>query len=432
MPKFDDMNKNCIFTICATNYVGLAKALEASVLKYTLDVDFVIIVADEPSCDVKNNFSANILIAKDILNYSQEKWYEMAFKYDITEFCTSIKPYSFNYLFDSGYEKVIYLDPDILTFSSMNIVFDYLNNYSAVVTPHILTPEVEFSGNLGELHLLLSGVYNFGFLALKKTPKSRAFTNWWGKRLEDYCFADQLMNLFTDQKWGDLLPCFMGLDLLVSDNKGMNLAPWNFHERSIFTNYNKLYVKNRLDRTASSDELVFVHYSGYNYKLMLSGDVVNNNLSEIKQYSDLAPIFKAYTDNLKKADIDTYINERYTYNYFDGSDWFISNQFRKLFRGYLECGNSIHENPFKLENSIFRKCCKRGYLIKEKPNTFIFDRKSKKIQNKAKKINNILRFVFSLIGANRYYSLTRLFRRYSIWENHSFLITDKNEFYKLQ
>ena len=47
------MNKNCIFTICATNYVGLAKALESSVKKYTEAVDFKIVVADEPSDEIQ-------------------------------------------------------------------------------------------------------------------------------------------------------------------------------------------------------------------------------------------------------------------------------------------------------------------------------------------------------------------------------------------
>lgn len=34
--------KNCIFTICAKNYVGLAQILEKSVLKYNKNVDFYI------------------------------------------------------------------------------------------------------------------------------------------------------------------------------------------------------------------------------------------------------------------------------------------------------------------------------------------------------------------------------------------------------
>lgn len=428
------MNKevNCIFTICATNYVGLAKALEASVLKYTTNVTFMIIVADEPSPQISKSFSDNILVAKNILPYKREKWHEMAFKYNLTEFCTSIKPYAFNYFFDYGYEKVIYLDPDILTFSSMSIVLDYLNNYSAVVTPHILTPEVNFSGNLEELHLLFSGVYNFGFLALKNTPRSREFTNWWGKRLEDYCFGDQLMNLFTDQKWGDLLPCFMGTEALVSENMGLNLAPWNFHERKLLEEDGCYYVKSRVCESEKKEKLVFVHYSGYNYKLMMTGDIVNNNLKNIKQYLDLLPLFDAYSNCLKAVDVDTFINERYTYNYFENSDWYISDQYRKLYRGYIECGNPNTENPFSIESTIFVKAKKSGYLQKEKPQLFVFDRKSVSVQNKANIINNIMKLIFRIIGPSKYYMLTRLMRRYSIWENHAFLITGPNENYKLK
>lgn len=423
------MNKNCIFTICATNYVGLAKALETSVKKYTEAVDFMIVVADEPSDDIQKKFPPNVIIAKNILPYSTEKWYEMAFKYNLTEFCTSIKPYSFNYLFDQGYEKVIYLDPDILTFSSMNVIFDYLDNYSAVVTPHILTPEVEYTGNLRETKLLYSGVYNFGFLALKNTIKSRKYTDWWGKRLEDYCFCDSLYNLFTDQKWGDMLPCFLRSELLVADNKGLNAAPWNFHERKFNIIGDRIMVENRIDATEKADQLVFVHYSGYNYKLLLSGEVIQNNITDIKQYTDLEPIFNAYSESLKAADIDTYIGEKYSYNYFEGTEWFISEDLRRLYRGFIECGNSAAENPFSTASGIFKKVQKRGYLTTVKPATFQYDSKSDSIQARARMINKIFKVVFRLLGPKRYYTLARLLRRYSIWENHCFIICESNDKY---
>ena len=38
--------KNCIFTICAKNYIGLAQALEKSILQYNNNIDFYIVVAD--------------------------------------------------------------------------------------------------------------------------------------------------------------------------------------------------------------------------------------------------------------------------------------------------------------------------------------------------------------------------------------------------
>ena len=36
------MKSNCIFTICAKNYIGLALALEKSVRQYNDDVDFIL------------------------------------------------------------------------------------------------------------------------------------------------------------------------------------------------------------------------------------------------------------------------------------------------------------------------------------------------------------------------------------------------------
>ena len=71
--------------------------------------------------------------------YTAEKWNEMSFKYNLTEFCTSIKSMCFSYLFDQKkYEKGIFFDPDILIFNSLDFVFDSLTSYSIVLTPHVL------------------------------------------------------------------------------------------------------------------------------------------------------------------------------------------------------------------------------------------------------------------------------------------------------
>ena len=108
------MNKNCIFTICAKNYIGLAQTLEKSVKKYNNNVDFYIIVADEFNREEKTILGNNIFIAKEILNIDETLWINMSFKYNLTEFCTCIKPFTIEYFFtQKGYETVCYLDPDI-------------------------------------------------------------------------------------------------------------------------------------------------------------------------------------------------------------------------------------------------------------------------------------------------------------------------------
>ncbi len=425
------MKNNVAFTICATNYVGLGKVLEKSIYEHYSDLDFYIIVADEPRDDVRKEFDENVLIGKEILDYAEQKWYEMAFKYNLTEFCTAIKPASILYLLGKGYEKCIYFDPDIYVYSSLAVIYDKLDDYEAVVTPHILTPEVEYTGNLKELRLLYSGVYNMGFGAYKNTDDIQAYLRWWNKRLEDYCYGDSNMNLFTDQKWVDMLPCFLGNKLYVSRNKGMNVAPWNFHERKIEKKEGSLVVTHRFCQEAT-ESLIFVHYSGYNYKTLLSGEIIQQNISDIKQYDDVLVLFDVYSKALNEATIDTYINEIYSYNYFTNRDYEISVPTRRLFRGYIDSGNNI-PNPFRTDTVLFDRLKQKGFVKKGvKTKVTVYNEKAQSTQKAIKIINVCFKVVFHLLGPSRYYNLTRMLRKYAVWENHSFLITSKGEKYILR
>ena len=130
--------KNCAFTIVAKNYIGLAQILEKSIREYYNDLLFYIIVADEIDNELKKELSTNILVAKETLNITPETWENMSFKYNLTEFCTSIKPASFRYLLDNTEsEKIIYLDPDIYFYNSIGLIFDMLSDCDILLTPHI-------------------------------------------------------------------------------------------------------------------------------------------------------------------------------------------------------------------------------------------------------------------------------------------------------
>ena len=120
------MNKKCAFTIVAKNYIGLGQILGKSIYQYDKDVDFYIVVADEitrTKCEVP----PNVIVAKDSLEIDPEKWVNMSFKYDLTEFCTSIKPFSFRYFFNKGYDSAIYFDPDIFVFGSFMSGLEFLD-----------------------------------------------------------------------------------------------------------------------------------------------------------------------------------------------------------------------------------------------------------------------------------------------------------------
>lgn len=432
------MKKNCAFTICATNYIGLAKVLEKSIYSYYEDVEFFVMVADEPNASIAGCLDDNILIAKNALKgiYSEEKWNEMAFKYDLTEFCTAIKPASIKYLFERGYEKCIYFDPDILAFSSIEAIYNKLEDYHAIVTPHITQIGSAEKGNIAEHQLLCSGVYNLGFLGIKNTEESKAFIDWWERKLEDKCFASIPENLFTDQKWMDLMPCFFGNSLFVTQNMGMNMAPWNFHERKILSEKKELFVVSRNEQSTIKDRLIFVHFSGYNYITLLEkGTQINRNIKNMAAYGDLNVLFDVYRRNLEQGDFTRYADCSYTYNTFvDGSG--ISKELRRLYRALIET-EEHRDDPFLVNSYIYKVAGKMKLLENEKvksetPNMFGPQYEQRKKLRIVNILNTAFKILYFVVGPHRYASIFRIFRFYASWENHYFLIKSKKTHYKIR
>jgi hypothetical protein len=416
--------KKIAFTICAKNYIGLALALEKSIKEHNNDVDFLIFVSDEFSDEEKiNDLPENIIIAKDAIGISQEQWNQMSFKYDLTEFCTSIKPSCFKYVFEKfNPDTCIYFDPDILVFNSLDTVYNKLEQHSIIVTPHITTMQERYTGKLNERNLLYSGMFNLGFLALKRDEHSKKMLDWWEIRLEDRCFQNMMENYFTDQKWMDFLPSFFPNQLLISHDLGLNVAPWNFYEREIVNKDNRFFVKNRINK---DDEalfpLTFVHFSGYNYKSLLDGAIVQGNIKTLEVFSDYQKIFDLYANFIKQSDFSRYVQLSYTYNYFS-NQVSISSVYRKLFRRLHEDGK-ITFNPFQATNSFYLSL-KTAKLINEKmlKTDKVGVATVDNVEQKTIMINKFFKILFKCIGANRFFLLVRLMRLYSKIENHVYLI----------
>src|SRR5262249_31758808 len=158
---------------------------------------------------------------------------EMRFKYDVVEYCTAVKPYFLSMILNqSGEEAVVFLDPDILVMRPLIEVKEALASASIVLTPHILTPIPRDGLRPTETDIMISGVYNLGFVALKKSAESAAFLHWWEDRLEDGFRIDVPNGLFTDQKWVDLVPVLFPSTAILR-NATYNVAVWNMHEPRI-------------------------------------------------------------------------------------------------------------------------------------------------------------------------------------------------------
>lgn len=421
------MSKNCAFTICTKSYIGYVSALSESIRKYTGNIDFFIVVADE--IDENVDIPQNVLVAKSILrNISTEKWQEQSFKYNLTEFCTCIKPASFLYFFNKGYEKACYFDPDLFFFDNPDIIYDYLNSYMVIVTPHCVNMEIIDREDSAEFDARISGIFNFGFLGLRKTPKTYEYLNWWHNRLDDKCFFDSMNFLCTDQKWGDLLPCYFNSDeLYISRNMGWNLAPWNFFEREICLKDGVWTVRNRY-KSEISEKILFAHYSGYDYKKMVDGIIIQKNDHNKKAYTDIEPFEQFYVQVLSKIKDSflKYIDLPYTYNFFSNGKK-IEKMHRRLYHSAILQKNDIG-NPFDCENKKFyKKIEKLAMFSNTNTENFSDVISSAGTKRKLALINRLMRLLYRFIGYERYLSILKLFQAYHWYENQfHFLENDKN------
>ena len=297
------MKKNITFTICANNYLAHAAVLAESFKKYNPTLDFYIVVADEKSDEVDYHklhadnvvFINEIIPAIDLDALSQ--------KFNLTEFCTAVKPDILLYLKKLGYSYGVYLDPDIEVFDTFEYIFDLLKNHAIILTPHICSP-IEIDSIPNDYNLLKGGVYNLGFVGLN-LDKTENFIKWWKERVFKYGYQIEQKGMFYDQIWMSYAPAFEASTYILR-NLGYNVANWNLHERALLYSDDAYYVNDINNR------LVFFHFSHFKIDNLPRLATYNNSCT-IDNREDIKPLYLSYKSKLEAHGIKKFENIKYAY-----------------------------------------------------------------------------------------------------------------------
>ncbi|GAA3956266.1 hypothetical protein GCM10022246_07780 [Pedobacter ginsengiterrae] len=246
------------FTICSNNYLSKARVLVNSIKKKSEAVVYLFL-ADQKSNKINyEQLGFDKILTPDQLKIPNLQW--QLENYNIVEFNTAIKGAAFNYLFEyTDAQTIYYFDPDIKVYQSLNNFEKFWKKKSILLTPHILKP-VPFDGLFPQENLFLNhGIYNLGFLGLKRSEISEKFLHWWCERLNEKCIIDLKEGYFTDQIWLNLVPSLFK-EVLVIDHPGFNAAYWNLHDRTIHLEAGKFIVN-------TTEDLFFYHFSSFDKKL---------------------------------------------------------------------------------------------------------------------------------------------------------------------
>jgi hypothetical protein len=397
------------------NFFRRALVLLDSVANTTPDIKTVVIIVDmvdaETLVKIKKLQKRHSVIFADALTI--EKYNEMCFKYDLVELNTAIKPAVFNYLFREGAQKAIYLDPDILVVENLNTVFTLLDNYSAIITPHLISDGFSQPAVEKYAELRLCGIMNLGFIAVSNDNHGRRLISWWEKNLLNTAFVDKFLFTAYDQKWADAFSSLFGERIFVERNPGFNVASWNIHERELVMIDKGFSIAYKEKKHA----LVFFHFSGYK----IGSNVLNWRFPEFKiientPLHEITSKYNSLIENIPEPDLD---KAPYAFSRFSNNSLILPIH-RRFYR---QMAAEIDGDPFDANGPFYKSLAASRVLGNA---NYVEDiriyTKTQSKKNNESLFKFLLILFFRLFGLKKYLMLLEAFYKYSRMEHNTFLI----------
>lgn len=403
-------NKCCVFTVVANNYVSQAVTLGDSLKKTNPQLDFYIFVSDKREPSV--SFAYDKYKVTPFCELPDYPWEDMAFKYNVIEYSTAIKPFCFDYLFCGGYEKVIYLDPDTYVYEPLDLIYKFLDENFIVLTPHAIKPQLHDDGVIKEEDHLFEGIFNCGFVAINNSDNGRYITEWWKIRLEKSCYADRLDALHVDQKWMDYVPSMFDSGVLIARHAGMNVSHWNMHERTLSVRDGKYYF--------DDDKLVFFHFSGY--EPLDENAITKPNKQTrftLNSYPEYRPLFDEYRCHLLENKYQECVSIPYSYNYFDNGV-VIMPLHKRLYRIWSQTHNVCA--PFSAQGEFYKLLASKKLLDMSATSANYSQVSQGDVSKKILVLEYLFKFCKSALGVKRYYLFIKAIRKMCRDENQIFLV----------
>jgi glycosyltransferase involved in cell wall biosynthesis len=321
-----------VFSIVSPNYWHYARVLMASLQRNHPEWDrFVLLVgATSPSNREQEPFITVPLSALPLPIPRQ-----FCFRYTLLELNTAAKPWMFEHLFARGYERVVYLDPDIFVYSPLAELDASPAETFLMLTPH-LTGFIGGDEHPSERTILQAGAYNLGFLSVSRRPSLARFLAWWQEKLEFQCVIDLARGLFVDQKWIDLVPGLFP-DVAILRHEGYNVAYWNLGQRKVEGEGG--------GATVNGQPLRFFHFSGLDPAFP---DMVSRHSHRLRvtDVGDARKLVEDYCVALRAAGYETFKNAPHPFGAFaDGTP--LPDVARFAYRNSTALQSACGPNPFE-------------------------------------------------------------------------------------
>ena len=337
-------------TIVTKSHLSYVRVLAKTLAEHNSQSKLFVLLSDRIDGYFNPEIEPFELITIEELN-DQEDIQRMCFYYTPSELCFCLRAWLHEYMFqNSTFEKWIYLDADIIVCHSLKRISDQLDHTSIMLSPHLInidTPpsiDVKAIRRLESYLLRNGGIYNGGFLALRRTEESESFIRWFKDRLRIYGFDNRPMQS-GDQFWLTCVPLYFK-EVSVLRDPGGNLAYWNLFERNIEQDSSGAIRVN-------DEPLLFFHFAGFdiNAPHKLSKYALSSELKTVP--SIIAILAKNYRRLLIDNGFEDSNNYPYAFANFKSGQT-ITPMMRRLYFEEFFRGKTCEGSPFS-QYEYFRK-----------------------------------------------------------------------------
>lgn len=302
------MNTRIVCTIVTKSYLAYARALATSLNTHNPNVKLYVLLADEIDGYFEPAKEPFELIRLEDLP-DQQTVRRMCFYYTPFELCCALRGILHQFIYENQLaDSWLFLDSDILIYNSLEEIFQQLETTSILLNPHLVAPINHPNYDVIEVRLLGSGIYNAGFLGIRRTDEAQKFIEWFKQRLSQYAFqrkGEGEMNLlFVDQLWLNLVPTlFRDYKLLL--HLGANVGYWSLVSHPIYKQDNKYFIHDK--------PVIFIHFTGWDIS---KPSIASKYLPSEKNTKIWEEIGNNYKELLLKCGYEECKNYPYTFNSF--------------------------------------------------------------------------------------------------------------------
>jgi hypothetical protein len=216
-------------------------------------------------------------------------------------------PYLIAKLLEIGHERVLFVKQESFVLGELESTLSSLPAGSVALTPHLLEPLEGVEAEERELNILLSGVFNAGFVGVTAGAPASRFLEWWQDRVYRDCRHAVAEGMHYEQRWLDLAPAYFDNVHVIRD-AGLNVAHWNLPDRHVTVSNGEVRVDGKACR--------LFRFSGFDIDRPGMATRYSDRL-ETEDLGDAAVVFERYRDALLRAGERETSTWPYAYGHFD-------------------------------------------------------------------------------------------------------------------